>query len=296
MSLQTREENALSGFEYYHYHPSIAAAVVFILLFLATTSLHGYQMFRTRTWFMIAFFTGGCFEFIGYCGRAASASETPNWTLGPYIVQSLFLLIAPALFAASIYMELARIVLMVDGDHLLFIRRTWLTRLFVGSDCFSFLMQASGGGLMAGGSSMINIGEKLVLAGLGLQVVCFGLFVLSGVVFHIRAHNNPTPKCKKLPWQKHLFSMSIVSILIFIRSIVRMVEYGQGFDGYIISREWYLYVFDACMMFLAMVTMNIIHPSEVAALIRGSGRMVETVIKTKDVQITQYALATGPWA
>ncbi|KXT02304.1 hypothetical protein AC578_196 [Pseudocercospora eumusae] len=296
MLLQTREGNALSGFEYYHYNPSMAAAVIFILLFLATTSLHGYQMFRTRTWFMTAFFIGGCFEIIGYCGRAASASESPDWTLGPYCIQSLFLLVAPALFAASIYMELARIVLMVDADHLLFIRRTWLTRLFVGGDCFSFLMQASGGGMMAGSGDMINIGEKLVLGGLGLQIIFFGLFVIAGVVFHVRARKNPTPKCKKMPWQRHLFSMYIVSILIFIRSIVRLTEYGQGFNGYIISREWYLYVFDACMMLLAMITMNIIHPSEVAALIRGSGRMVEKVIKTKDIQVTQYALATGPWA
>lgn len=67
-----------------------------------------------------------------------------EYTLGPYIMQSVLLLVAPALFAASIYMELGRIVLMVDGERSLFIRRTWLTKLFVAGDVLSFLMQSSG--------------------------------------------------------------------------------------------------------------------------------------------------------
>lgn len=64
--------------------------------------------------------------------------------MNPYIMQSVLLLVAPALFAASIYMELGRIVLMVDGERALFIRRTWLTKIFVAGDVLSFLMQSSG--------------------------------------------------------------------------------------------------------------------------------------------------------
>jgi hypothetical protein len=74
-----------------------------------------------------------------------SASQNPGpYTLGPYIIQSILLLVAPALFAASIYMELGRIVLMVDGQRSLFVRRTWLTKIFVTGDVFSFLLQSSG--------------------------------------------------------------------------------------------------------------------------------------------------------
>lgn len=74
-----------------------------------------------------------------------SANENPGpYTLNPYIIQSVLLLVAPALFAASIYMELGRIVLMVEGERALFIRRTWLTKIFVAGDVLSFLMQSSG--------------------------------------------------------------------------------------------------------------------------------------------------------
>jgi hypothetical protein len=83
-------------------------------------------------------------EFIGYIGRAASSQETPDWTLGPYIVQTLLLLIAPALFAASIYMTLGKIILLVDGEVHSIIRKRWLTKLFVTGDVLSFLMQGGG--------------------------------------------------------------------------------------------------------------------------------------------------------
>lgn len=84
-------------------------------------------------------------ETIGYTGRGMSADESPGpYTMNPYIIQSVLLLVAPALFAASIYMELGRIVLMVDGERALFVRRKWLTKIFVAGDVLSFLMQSSG--------------------------------------------------------------------------------------------------------------------------------------------------------
>lgn len=83
-------------------------------------------------------------EVIGYAGRAVSAAQTGERTLGPYIVQSVLPLVAPALFAASIYMELGRIVEVVEGDANLFIRRKFLTTIFVCGDVLSFFMQGAG--------------------------------------------------------------------------------------------------------------------------------------------------------
>ena len=52
---------------------------------------------------------------------------------------------APALLAASVYMELGRIVMMLKAEEqLLWIRRSWMTKIFVGGDVFSFLLQAAG--------------------------------------------------------------------------------------------------------------------------------------------------------
>lgn len=47
------------GFQLYHYHPTVAGGVIFTLLFIATTSLHGWQLYRGRSWFLIPLTVGG---------------------------------------------------------------------------------------------------------------------------------------------------------------------------------------------------------------------------------------------
>jgi hypothetical protein len=153
-------------FKLYHYDPSIAGAVVVLLLFLATTALHFWQLFRARCWFMLPLAIGGicrktplllrvptknkttnpfvAVEFIGYAARAKSGAESPNWTLGPYIIQAILLLVAPALFAATIYMQLGRIILLLDGESRALIKKRWLTKIFVTGDILSFFLQAGG--------------------------------------------------------------------------------------------------------------------------------------------------------
>lgn len=57
-----------AGFEYYRYDPSLAAAAIFVALFLLVTGLHLYQLLRTRTWYFIPFVIGGCCTFsVNFC-------------------------------------------------------------------------------------------------------------------------------------------------------------------------------------------------------------------------------------
>jgi hypothetical protein len=79
-------------------------------------------------------------ETIGFVGRALSKNDV--WA--PFIMQSLLILVAPALFAASIYIILGRVILMVDGERYSMIRQKWLTKTFVAGDVLSFMMQGSG--------------------------------------------------------------------------------------------------------------------------------------------------------
>ena len=48
--------------QYYRYNPSLAAAAIFIVLFLSTTTFHLYQLIRTRTWYFIPLVVGGFCE------------------------------------------------------------------------------------------------------------------------------------------------------------------------------------------------------------------------------------------
>ena len=133
-----------SDFKFYRYDPSLAAAIVFAICFLLTSLLHIYQLLRSRTWYLTALVVGGIMEVIGYIGRILSSRQTPNWTLGPFIIQSTFLLIAPAMFTASIYMVLGRIIVAVDGEKYSLIKKRWLTKIFVMTDIISFLVLSGG--------------------------------------------------------------------------------------------------------------------------------------------------------
>ena len=64
-----------------------------------------------------------------------------------------YLLVAPALFAASIYMVLGWIILLTQGERFSMLPKQWLTKVFVCGDVLSFLLQAGGGGMMSSGSS-----------------------------------------------------------------------------------------------------------------------------------------------
>lgn len=155
------EEQEESSFKLYHYDPSVAAAVIFVLLFLATSLYHVWQMVKQKTWFFTAFIIGGIcrwcknpsvhhhtdystVEFVGYAGRAASARQAPDFTLMPYIIQSLLLLLGPSFFAASIYMVFGRIIRLTGGERHSMIRPSWLTKIFVVGDVLSFFVQSGG--------------------------------------------------------------------------------------------------------------------------------------------------------
>lgn len=53
------EDNGFKDFKYYQYDPSMVAAIIFVILFAASSFLHTFQMIRTRTWFFIPFVIGG---------------------------------------------------------------------------------------------------------------------------------------------------------------------------------------------------------------------------------------------
>ncbi|KAK5133209.1 hypothetical protein LTR08_008044 [Meristemomyces frigidus] len=250
----------------YRYTISLPAAAIFIALFTCVTAAHAFLMGMRRTWCFIPFLIGGCFELSGYVARAVSSSN--QWALGPYIAQTLLLLLAPALFAASIYMVLGQIIAYVDGERHSLIRKKWLTKAFVTGDVISFLLQMAGGGIMAvGNGSSAKLGQDIIIVGLFAQIVFFGLFIVVTITFHRRfvRHEPEKALLDRQVWHRQLWALYIGSMLILIRSIVRVVEYLMGNDGFILRREYFLYVFDATPMFLVMALFIIVHPSRLAA-------------------------------
>jgi hypothetical protein len=153
-------------------------------------------------------------------------------------------------------------------------------------------MAGVGGGIQAMGTlDSLHTGEQIIIGGLFVQLIFFGLFIVVAGVFHYRlvrdlplkkryslsslfksqkshavVHTSSTVSraiLSEMPWKRHLFNLYIASALIMVRSIFRVVEYIGGNAGYLLSHEVYLYVFDAMLMFFVMVEFNWVHPSQV---------------------------------
>jgi hypothetical protein len=108
-------------------------------------------------------------------------------------------------------------------------------------------------------------GEKIVIAGLALQVATFIVFLVASIDFHIRMNRKTrvsTHGEAASDWKKMLWILYSVSALILFRCTFRLIEYAMGNAAYLISHEWTLYVFDSVPMFLVLVLLLVLQPSK----------------------------------
>ena len=75
-----------------------------------------------------------------------------------------------------------------------------------------------------------------------------------------------------------------------IRSIVRVAEFVEGFDGKIIRHEVYLYVFDAVPMAAVMFVYNIWYPSNFSKQARKAlvdGESTDSNVELENVGVAE---------
>lgn len=91
----------------------------------------------------------------------------------------------------------------------------------------------------------------IISSGIGLQVILFGVFVLCAVMFHVRISKRRFAKMMTFTPNLHAMLLSLYFsnvLIIIIRNIHRVVEYGSGRIGYLQTREWPTYFLDIRLM------------------------------------------------
>jgi hypothetical protein len=109
--------------------------------------------------------------------------------------------------------------------------------------------------------SLALAGEKVVIAGLALQVATFIVFLAACIDFHIRMNSSiisstsssSSPSTDPSTWRRTMRTLYVLSGLILFRCVFRLIEYAMGNAAYLIAHEWTLYVFDAVPMTLVLV-------------------------------------------
>lgn len=196
--------------------------------------------------------------------------------MGPFIVQALFLLLPPVLFAATLYMVYARVVRSVRGESVAMITPRWTTRIFVIGDWLCLNIVSGGAGLKPK-ARLAHIGDTIIIAGLGSQVLIFAAFLVCCIAFHIRfrAHLKHTKDSSHLPWQSCLGMLYATSLLIQVRNVFRMVEYAMGSDGCLFRNEWPTYTFDGALMLSVMICYLVWYPRQFQAGRDGSIELID---------------------
>lgn len=134
--------------------------------------------------------------------------------------------------------------------------------------------------MTSGTLSAVTTGENIIIVGLVVQLIFFSVFMYTSVRFHLRMRAGLSRKVlhTQLPWERHIHALYAGSLLIFVRCAFRLVEYAQGNDGYLVSHEAYLYIFDALLMALTMAVFAWVHPSEINTIINPGNKVVRGVI------------------
>ncbi|KAF2825900.1 RTA1-domain-containing protein [Ophiobolus disseminans] len=247
----------------FRYVPSLAGAIICLIIFLIMALLHIWQYLRLRKAIIIYIVVGAFCEVGGYSARIASHADNEAW--GQYIAGGVLLLIGPLFFAASIYMMLGRTIMLAGGQDISLIKPLWYTRIFVTADVTTLIIQGLGASIM--GTMQLHLalaGEKIVIAGLALQVATFIVFLIATIDFHIRMNRrtrSSTTTEAMGNWKKMLWILYSVSTLILFRCTFRLIEYSMGNAAYLIAHEWTLYTFDAVPMFLVLVLLLVLQPS-----------------------------------
>lgn len=176
------------------------------------------------------------------------------------------------LLAATVYMTLGRFARSLHAQQYTIMSVRWVTKIYVIIDIASFVCQMAGSAMQTSNDpSGIKLGQHIVIGGLIVQLIALAWFIFETTILHIRLNNGPTVimlKDASISWRPTLWTLRCVSVLIFIRSLYRLIEFTSGSDSALAKREVFLYIFDAALLSVSAYLFVVIHPGRLFGRLR----------------------------
>ncbi|RMJ07113.1 hypothetical protein BHE90_007299 [Fusarium euwallaceae] len=243
--------------------PIIAAAVIAV-----SCIGHALQNSRYKFWRVTFFmFYAGLFYTIGWVFRIISVRKTDS--LAFYMIQSIFVYLAPPIYSAAEYNTLGRLMHYLPMHAIINPNRVVYIFVFLGA--LVETLTAIGASWMAAGNGKQDKdryvqGSTFMAIAVVLQgVVEIAFIALVGIIHH------RCVKAKMMPKNvRTLFIMLYgTSLLIIIRCVFRAVETFQLRDileserdnnEALLKHEWPFYVLETIPVALYTYWLNIVHP------------------------------------
>ncbi|KAK6969103.1 RTA1 like protein-domain-containing protein [Favolaschia claudopus] len=254
----------------YGYIPSESVAILFLVLYGISTVLHIGQSVYFRLWWLLPTAAlCGVGELVGWGGRLWSSFSPREDT--PFIIQISTTILAPTPLLAASFMIMSRLIQRL-GSSYSWLTPSWYTRIFLPCDIIALVVQGVGGGIASSADDQAGAeqGAQVMLGGIGFQFAVIIIFSILAIDFTTRylldrpvrradsstsSRKPMTPKLKVM-----LIALGFSTVVLFIRSVYRLIELSDGWNGRIIETEVYFNVLDGGMVVLAIFTLNFIHP------------------------------------
>ncbi|KAM7197170.1 hypothetical protein V8F20_006719 [Naviculisporaceae sp. PSN 640] len=253
----------------YFYAPNKGAPVFFAVAFAASGIYHAYQCVHYQSWRLTGLYVFCAMLFTaGFIVREMGAFDYSH--LIKFIVTICLVYAAPPLYELANYNILGRILYYVPYHSPIHPGRVITTLGFI-----SAVVEALNGNGASYSSNLSlpkdkqEMGKNLIKASLLIQIVVIALFLLLAGIFHRRCQRSGLLNDKL---RGALYTLYASQGLLIIRTIFRIVEYfsladlhyGFGQDPMTLSPliryEWFFYFFEATLMFVNQVLMNVRHP------------------------------------
>ena len=149
-------------------------------------------------------------------------------------------------------------------------------RIFIPCDFFSLVLQATGGG-MASAATHANrnptAGNNIMIAGLAFQVATLFVFIVLSADFALRTFKRTRAlgSAEALDQKHHalrnstkfkgfLVALGFATLCIFTRSVYRVAELSQGWQGHLIKTQKYFIGLEGAIVGAAVLALNAFHP------------------------------------
>jgi len=241
----------------YYYAPNKVAPIIFAVLFTLSGIVHFYQTMRFRSWRTTGPMPWAAFLLTtGFILREVGAFDYTNIPI--LIAQSVLIMSGPPVYAGINYLVLSRVLFYVPYLSPIHPGRVLTTFIALDLVCEVLIIN----GVQKIVDSRFNehtrqIGNGLTKAGLLLQLACFFLFTMVAATFHRRAIKAGV--CSK-NIKTVLVVLYISCAIISARCIYRIAEFFEYGSGPLSHTEDYFWVFEASIMFINTLMLNIWHP------------------------------------
>ncbi|OAX79473.1 hypothetical protein ACJ72_06204 [Emergomyces africanus] len=245
------------------YYPNLGANIFFCCCFGIFFFVAFVVGVWKKTWTFTFAVTGACvLECVGYAGRIMIYKNP--WGTG-FTLQIITIVLGPTFLCAAIYLTLKHVALAV-GREVSRIKPYLFTWIFIPCDISCLVLQGIGGGVAASGDkqknrSLLNVGNRVIMAGIVLQVVVLSLFGTVALDYYRRVsryhRKSLASERERAAWvdkKFHIFvgAVSVAYLTVYFRCVYRRIaEMAGGWGNPIMQHESSFVVMESVMVLIA---------------------------------------------